>query len=395
VATPLLRAGARVRRLDAREGFDAFASYQVDLAAMKAIILVGGEATRLRPLTCNIPKIMVPVLNRPFLEHMVGYLKAHGIVDVILAAGKASEKIQDYFGDGSKAAARITYSIEDFPMGTAGAVKNAEKLLDGSFLVLNGDVFTDIDLSLMMRLHRERKAIASLALTPVEDPSMYGVVETDAQGRVKRFVEKPPRDKATTNMINAGIYVLEPDVLSYITPNAFSMFERDVFPLLLEKGKAMYGYPFRDYWIDIGTVDKYLKLQYDLLRRHVGEKGATFQGESFVHPTAQVYGPTLVGEGCFIDRDSVIRGPTVLGPRCRVDEGAVLEGAVLWQECIVGKGARLRNCVIADGCCIGEQSEILDGCVLGDHVRIGSGTKLSGGVKIWPGKTIDPGTIAF
>jgi len=362
---------------------------------MKAVILVGGEATRLRPLTCNLPKIMVPVLNRPFLEHMVGYLKAHGIIDIVLAAGKASEKIQDFFGDGSRAGVRITYSIEDFPMGTAGAVKNAEKFLDDSFFVVNGDVFADIDLTVMMQLHRDRKALASLALTPVEDPSMYGVVETDGQGRVRRFVEKPPRDKATTNMINAGIYILEPDVLNYITPNAFSMFERDVFPLLLERGQAMYGYPFQDYWVDIGTVDKYLKLQHDLLPRRVRGKGTTFEGESFVHPSAQIYGPILVGEGCFIDRDSTIRGPTVLGPRCHVEKRAVVEGAVLWQDCIVGEGARLRNCVIADSCCIGEQSEILDGCVLGDHVRIGRGTKLSGGVKIWPGKSIDPGTIAF
>ncbi|NWF77504.1 MAG: NDP-sugar synthase [Chloroflexi bacterium] len=366
---------------------------------MKAIILVGGEATRLRPLTCNTPKIMVPVLNRPFLAHLVGYLKAHNIVDIVLAIGKSPEPIQNYFGDGSKFGVKITYSIENFPMGTAGAVKNAERFLNDSFFVFNGDVFTLIDLSLMMRLHRENKATASLALTPVDDPTVYGAVETDSQCRVKRFIEKPSRDKITTNMINAGIYVLEPDILSYIGSNTFSMFEHDVFPLLLEKGQAIYGYPFRDYWIDIGTPDKYLKLQRDLLQRSelvgVGNKGTKLEGASFIHSSAQIQGPAVIGEGCFIDKNSIIKGPAVLGTRCRVEEGAVIEGAILWQDCKIGKRAKLRNCLVASRCCIGEESEILDGCVLGDDVLIGKGSKLSNGIKIWPGKTIDPGTISF
>jgi len=362
---------------------------------MKAVILVGGEATRLRPLTCNTPKIMVPVLNRPFFEHLVGYLKVHNIIDIVLAVGKSPEQIQDYFGDGSKFGVRIAYSIEDFPMGTAGAVKNAERFLDDSFTVFNGDIFTDIDLSAMMRLHRENKAIASLALTPVEDPTIYGVVETDSQGRVKRFIEKPSWDKVTTNMINAGIYILDPDILSYIAPNTFSMFEHDVFPPLLEKGQAIYGYPFQDYWIDIGTPDKYLKLQHDLLQRYAGNRGIKFEGESFVHSSAQIEGPAIIGEACFIDRKSIMKGPVVLGTRCRVEEGAAIEGVILWQDCQIGKGAKLRNCLVASRCYIGEESEILDGCILGDDVRIGKGSKLSNGIKIWPGKAIEPGTISF
>jgi len=366
---------------------------------MKAVILAGGEATRLRPLTCNTPKIMVPVLNRPFLAHLVGYLKTHNVVDIILAVGKSAEPIQSYFGDGSELGVRITYSIEDFPMGTAGAVRNAESFLDDSFFVFNGDVFTDIDLSLMTRLHCENKARASLALTPVDDPTIYGVVETDRQGRVRRFVEKPSWDRVTTNMINAGIYILEPDILSDIRPNTFSMFERDVFPLLVEKGQAVYGYPFRDYWIDVGTPDKYLKLQHDLLRRSClvggGNEGIKFEGETFVHSSTRIEGPALIGDACFIDGNSVIKGPTVLGTRCRVEEGAVVEGAVLWQDCQIGRGVKLKNCLIGSRCRIGEQSEILDGCVLGDDVIIGEGSKLSNGIKIWPGKAIDPGTISL
>lgn len=372
---------------------DAFVWGRVDLGAMKAVILVGGEATRLRPLTCNTPKIMVPVLNRSFFEHLGGYLKKHNIVDIVLAVGKSPEQIQDYLGDGSKLGVRLTYSIENRPLGTAGAVKNAERFLDDSFIVLNGDIFTDIDLSRMMRLHHKNKATASLAMTPVEDPTMYGVVETDSEGRVKRFIEKPSREMVTTNMINAGIYILEPDILSCIAPDTFSMFERDVFPPLLEKGQAIYGYPFRDYWIDIGAPDKYLKLHHDLLRRSVGNKGIKFEGESFVHPSAHIEGPAIIGEGCFVDRNSIVRGPAVLGTRCRVEEGAVVEGAVLWQDCQISKGAKLRNCLVACRCRIGEESEISDGCILGDDVRIGKGSKVSKGIKIWPSETVEPGTI--
>jgi mannose-1-phosphate guanylyltransferase len=338
---------------------------------------------------------MVPVLNRPFLEHLVGYLRKHNIVDIILAVGKSPEQIEDYFGDGSKLGVRITYSIEDFPMGTAGAVKNAERFLDDSFIVFNGDIFTDIDLSAMMRLHREREAIASLALTPVEDPTIYGVVEADSKGRVERFTEKPGWDKVTSNMINAGIYILEHDILSYIIPSSFSMFERDVFPPLLEKGQAIYSYPSQDYWIDMGTPDKYLALQRDLLHRYVGHEGTEFEGESFVHSSAQITGPVMIGGACFIDRDSVIKGPAVLGTGCRVEEGAVVEEVVLWQDCKVGKEARLRNCLVASRCYIGEESEVLDDCILGDDVVIGKGNKLANGIKIFPGKSIQPDTISF
>ncbi len=208
---------------------------------MKAVILAGGEATRLRPLSCNNAKIMLPVCNHPLLEHFISYLKRHNITDIIIALGRQVEQIQTHFGDGSKFGVRITYSVERFAMGTAGAVKNAERFLDESFIVFNGDIFTDIDLTAMANLHYKKVASVSIALTPVDDPTMYGVVETDAEERIKRFVEKPMRDEVATNMINAGIYILKPDVLKCISSNAFSMFERDVFPQLVERGEAVYG----------------------------------------------------------------------------------------------------------------------------------------------------------
>ena len=362
---------------------------------MKAVVLAGGEATRLRPLTCNTPKMMVPVLNRPFLEHLVNYLKAHDIIDIVLAVGKLPEQVRDHLGDGSKLGVSIVCSMEAFPMGTAGAVKNAEEFLDEPFFVFNGDIFTDIDLTAMWRAHRQSSVMASLALTPVEDPTIYGVVETDDRGRVTRFTEKPRREEVTTNMINAGIYILEPDILDFIAPNAFSMFERDIFPPLLEKGHDILGYQSLDYWIDIGTPDKYLRLNHDLLRRRAGDGRTGPAGGSSLHPSARIEGPAVIGEGCSVDRDCLIRGPVVLGARCRVEEGAVIEGAIVWSDCRIGRRASLRNCLIASNCSIGEECDVLDGCVLGDNVLVGKANKLSNGVRIWPGRTIEPDTISF
>ena len=359
---------------------------------MKAVILAGGEATRLRPLTCNMAKIMVPVLNHPLLEHLINYLKKHNITDIIIALGQRGEQIQSYFGDGSNFGVRIVYSVEHFPMGTAGAVKNAQRFLGEPFIVFNGDIFTDIDLTAMVDLHSQKKACVSIALTPVDDPTIYGVVETDSDGKVKRFIEKPGRDEALSNMINAGIYILEPAILSHITPDVFSMFERDIFPPLVEKGEAIYGFPSKAYWIDIGTPGKYLKLHHDRLGT---DRGINFEGQSFVYPSAQIKEPVIIGGGCFIDRNAVITGPVALGPRCHIGESVVVEGSVLWQNCKVNNGAKLRNCVVAANCYIGEGSEVGDNCVLGDNVRIGEGNKLLQGISIWPDKSIEPNAFSF
>ena len=354
------------------------------LPVMKAVFLVGGEGTRLRPLTCNTPKAMVPVLNRPFLEHVISYFKGHGGVDIILAAKQQSRHLQDYFGDGAELGVRLTYSVEDFPRGTAGAVKKAEKFLGGPFVVFNGDVFTALDLTAMLRFHREKKPVATIALTPVEDPTFYGVVETDKEGRVRRFTEKPARDKVTTNMINAGLYIVEPGILDCIAADTFFSFEHDVFPPLLEKGQAIYGFPIEAYWIDIGTPEKYLRLNRDLLLRDV--KGVKFEGESFVHPSARISPPAVIGAGGSIGKDAVVKGPVVIGPGCRIGQGATVEGAVLWQNCEIGRRAKLRNCVIASECSIEPQSKIGDNCVLGDNVTVARGTRLPDGIMVWPTK---------
>jgi len=367
---------------------------------MKAVILVGGEGTRLRPLTCNTTKAMVPVLNKPFLEHLLSYLKGHGITDIILAMSYLPERIQGYFGDGAEMSVRLSYCIEEEPLGTAGAVKNAENLLNEPFFVLNGDVLTDMDLTAMMRQHLQTKAKVTIALTPVEDPTIYGVVETDAKSMVARFVEKPKREEVTTNMINAGIYIVEPEVLGYIPPAKPTMFERYVFPLLLEKGEPILGYPSESYWIDIGTPEKYLQLNHDLL---LGKAPSLFNATgsvqigdgSQINPSANIKAPALIGEGGVIGPGVEIKGPIVLGPECKVDEGATIEGAVLWNNVKIGKKAILRNCIAAAHCQIHEESEVLDNCVLGDKVVVGKNNKLAQGTRIRPDKRIAPGSISF
>ena len=358
---------------------------------MEAVILIGGEGTRLRPLTCNTPKAIVPLLNRPFLEHLLRYLKKHGIRDVILAMGYLPDPVQSCLGDGTELGVQLTYLVEESLLGTAGAVKNAESFLDGPFIVFNGDILTEIDLTAMIRQHREIKPKVSIALTPVDNPTIYGVVETDAQSMVKRFVEKPSWDEVTTNMINAGIYILELDVLEHIPTSAPCMFEHHLFPLLLEMGEPIFSYPSGAYWIDIGTPEKYLKVHHDLLLRW-DNKDVRIEGESQIHPTTQIEGPVLIGEGCVIAADVRIKGPAVIGPQCRIGKGAVIEGAVLWAGSHVGEEAVLRNCIVGYNSYVQEGCHILEDCVLGDNTTVASWSVLASGTKVWPDNCEEPNT---
>ncbi len=366
--------------------------------------MVGGEGTRLRPLTCNTTKAMVPILNMPFLEYLIRYLKEHGIRDIILAMSYLPDRIQGYFSDSAELGIHLTYLTEEQPLGTAGAVKNAETFLDEPFFVFNGDILTAIDLTAMMSRHQEAKPKVSIALTPVENPTIYGVVETGAEGMVKRFVEKPGWEEVTTNMINAGIYILEPEVLSHIPPSTPFSFERHVFPQLLAKGEPILSYPSDTYWIDIGTPEKYIKVHHDLLSGKAPSLShfwgyvngsAQIGGNSTIHPSAEFEGPVLIGENCIMAKGVKVKGPVVLGPRCQVAEGAFIEGAILWHDSKVGKKALLRNCVVASHSHIQEGSEVLDNCVLGDNVVVGKNNKLAHGIKIWPDKRIAADTISF
>ncbi|OGO32127.1 MAG: hypothetical protein A2Z29_03530 [Chloroflexi bacterium RBG_16_56_11] len=337
---------------------------------LKAVILVGGPGMRLRPLTDGIPKSVVPVLNRPFMEHMFAYLRKHGIRDIILTLNYRPEVIQGIFGDGAGHGVRLTYCLEREPKGTAGAVKNAEEYLDGTFVVLNGDVFTDMDLSAMITYHSEKKARATISLSWVANPSAFGVVDTDSEQRVKRFIEKPPSGEETTNWINAGTYVLEPEVLAHIPADVHYMFEKGLFPDLLDKGHPVYGYPYRGYWLDMGTPEKYFTLNADLMLSRVngpipsglGLRGIHRDRGVTIDPSATLTAPVMVGKGSRIGPRSTIRGPVIIGRDCRIEDGVILENAVIWDRVTIGAGCHLRHCVISSRSTI-SSGQSFDNCV--------------------------------
>ena len=340
---------------------------------LKAVLLVGGPGTRLQPLTDNKPKSVVPLLNRPVLEHTLAYLKHYGIEDVILTLNYLPEVIQEYFGDGKRCGVRLTYCIEKEPMGTAGAVKNAEAYLDDndSFFVLNGDLFTDMDLAEMLAFHRAKKAKATISLTWVDNPSAFGVVETDAGRRVKRFIEKPPPGKATTNWINAGTYILEPEVLAQIPAGQHHMFEKGLFPRLLDIGKPVYGYEFKGYWLDMGTPGKYFSLNMDLLTGKICSpllrkraKNSINNGKDVdIHSSAMITAPVVIDSGCRIGRGVRITGPAVIGRECRLEDGVSLENAVIWDKVNIGANARLNCCIIGDDVVISHDRNIVNSVV--------------------------------
>ena len=320
----------------------------------QAVILVGGQGTRLRPLSYHAPKSMMPVLNRPFLEHTLTYLKNYGVSQVILALSYLPEVIQDYLGTGASLGIRLSYAVEDRPLGTAGAVKNVEAHLAGTFAVLNGDIFTDLNLADLASFHRRKGAQATIALTYVDNPSAFGVVETESDGRVRRFTEKPRADEITSHWINAGIYILEPEVLRHVPPNSHYMFERGLFPRLLELGEPVYGYPFRGYWLDMGTPEKYLCLNCDLLRATatshltpgMNQDSVHCEKDAVIHPSVKITGPAIISSKCRIEPGVWIRGPVVMGEGCHIGQGASIESAVLWKGVSVKAGANLKQCVI-------------------------------------------------
>jgi len=373
---------------------------------MKAVVLVGGAGTRLRPLTVQTPKPMLPVVNRPFLEHVIGYLKSYGLDDIVLLVYYLHEVIQDHFGNGKACGVSLTYVVEEEgPLGTAGAVKNAEELLAETFIVCNGDILTDLNLDAMLAFHREKQSEATISLTPVDDPTAYGLVHLVDGRRVERFVEKPSWDEVTTNLINAGTYILEPSVLRYVPPETRFLFERGLFPILLQVGNSVYGYPSNAYWLDIGTPEDYLRVHRDILTGQIdvdipgergGDRGDIWLGEGVqIEATARVRGPVVIGDGCVIGPQVRISGPAAIGAGCVIGEGTLIENAVLWQNVQVQRQVVLQHCVVANDCTIGDNVWITDGSLVGAHCTVGEGNKLEHGLQLYPGKTLEDEAIRF
>ena len=358
---------------------------------LKAVILVGGQGTRLRPLTYNTPKPMVPVLNVTFLEHVIRNLKEHNVTKIVMAQHYLAASIKDYFGDGSKLGVKLYYVIEESPMGTAGAVKNVEDFLDSTFFVLNGDIFHNRDFTAMLEFHRRHRAKATLVLSPVEDPTIYGVVETDKRSRVVRFTEKPKPEEVTTNMINAGTYVLESEVLQRIPPDTKFTFEHEVFPQMLADGLPVYAYPTNNYWMDTGTPEKYLQLHRDLLSgKYDGstlEKDVTTGKGCKIHPTVKIRGKIVIGDNCIIDSGVKFTGPVVIGPSCKIGEDTAIKDSVVWHDSTIGKRVTIKSSILADNCKIGDGCSLTD-VVLGDHVTISEVVILKKGSRIMPGEIV-------
>ena len=341
---------------------------------MKAILLAGGKGTRLRPLTLHTPKPIVPIFNRPFLHYQIDLLKqVPGLNEVILSLNYQPRRIEDVFGDGRGVGLPIRYLVEPQPLGTGGAIKFAEPHLDGPVIVFNGDVLTEIDLNAVLALHRSRKAKATIVLTPVENPTAYGLVETAPDGAVWRFLEKPKPDEITTNNINAGIYVLEPDTFDRIPSDVPWSIERSYFPSLIERGETFVGYVYNGYWIDIGTPEKYTQVHRDIMDgRCQAGPFLNASGAALVSPGARVEEGATIEGPCFVDEGTVVKagariGPySVIGRQCHVEEHATIERSILWSGTRVSQEAVVRRSILGRHCHIGRSASVEDGVVLGD-----------------------------
>ncbi|HEY5584883.1 MAG TPA: mannose-1-phosphate guanyltransferase [Ruminiclostridium sp.] len=367
---------------------------------MKAVIMAGGEGSRLRPLTCNRPKPMVPIVNKPVMEHIIELLKKYGIRDIAVTLQYMPEIIKDYFGDGSEFGVSLKYFTEDVPLGTAGSVKNAEEFLDETFIVISGDALTDINLDEALEFHRKSGAIATLVLKKVESPIEYGVVVTDPIGKITRFLEKPSWGEVFSDTVNTGIYVLEPKVLSYFKANQQFDFSKDLFPILLKQNMPMYGFVTENYWCDIGDLDAYVAVHNDILDKKVDVKidakeirQGVWVGEgAIVSKGAIIKPPVLIGKNSIIKSGSTIGSYCVVGESSHIDEGSSVKKSILWKGCVLKSNTQIRGSVLCNKVQFKEKSSAYEGSVIGENCVVGKNSVIKPGIKIWPNKNIDPGT---
>lgn len=361
---------------------------------MQALVLVGGEGTRLRPLTLTQPKPAVPLVDRPFIRFMADWLGRHGVSDVVMACGFRPEGLRSALGDEIPGGPRVRYVEESEPLGTAGPIRLAadQGLLGDRFLVLNGDVLTDLDLTEHMRIHSEREALASLALYPVDDPTSYGLVRKDADtGAVTEFLEKPDPAEIDTDEVNAGAYVLERSVVDLIPPGRSVSIEREIFPRLV--GQGLFGLRLEGYWMDIGTPERYLQASWDILEGRVetdvtqrmSADGIGIADDADVDGSAHLEGPVLIESGASIAPGAQLGPNAVVGRDCEIGEGAVVVGSVLHGSCVVGAGARVEGSILAAGVRIGAEAILEDGSIVGEGARIEPGGRLEHDARVEPG----------
>jgi len=366
---------------------------------MQAIILVGGEGTRLRPLTTTVPKPVLPLVDRPFLVYMLEWLRRHGVEDVVMSCGFLATSVRNVLGDGSQLGLRLRFVEEPEPRGTAGALKYAETLLGERFLMLNGDVLTDIDLGAQIAQHERTGAVGTLALVPVEDPTAYGLVRLAEDRSVREFVEKPTADEIDTNLISAGAYVLERTVLDLIPAGRNVSIEREIWPQLV--GAGLYGFPADAYWLDIGTPERYLRGTFDILEGNVRTAVRDRLGAGYmdvaepVEAAGRIVPPAIVERGCRIDAGAHVGSLVVLGEGVHVGAGSTIERAVVLNGTQIGPGCTLKDCIVAAGARIGEGCVVSGGAVLGEGVTVGARNVLTRGVRVFPQTELPDGAITF
>lgn len=340
---------------------------------MKALFLAGGLGTRLKPITDELPKPMVPIMGKPLLERNIKNLKKHGIDEIVLSTCYKPHKIEKYFEDGSKFGVKISYISEDVPLGTAGAIKNAEKFFDDTFLVFNADILSDIDISDIISFHKERKALATIAATRVDNPSAYGVIEHDENGYITAFKEKPLPHETDSNLINAGVYVFEPELLNEIPAGRVVSIERETYPHLLKKKYKLAVYDRCSYWLDLGTPGKYLKAHKDILDGYLKLSEHDFNRDqkyisktAKVNQNAKILNPVYIGDNVEVGPFAVVGPHTVLCDNSSVGMGAEVIGSVVWDHVKVGSGASVVNSVVMSNCRVNSNSEEYNSVLTGD-----------------------------
>ena len=363
--------------------------------------MAGGEGSRLRPLTSQRPKPLVPVAGRPIMEHILLLLRKHQIRDVVATVQYLGANIRNYFGDGSESGVSLTYSVEDSPLGTAGSVKLAEEQLRDTFVVISGDALTDIDLAAAVRFHRQRRSMATIVLKPVPNPLEYGVVVVDEGGAVQQFIEKPSWGEVISDLANTGIYVLDPAVFDYFKRGEVVDWSGDVFPKLLEDGQPVHGWVADGYWEDVGNHAAYVKANFDCLEGRVAvdmpgvmtSSGIWIADDAEVSSDARIDGPAYIGAGAKVRAGVWLNGPCVIGSYTTVNEGTKMSNSILWDHSYVGENCRMRGAVVCGAVTIKNGVHLEEGSVVGSEVVIGSGAMVNADVRIWPNKEIEAGAV--
>jgi mannose-1-phosphate guanylyltransferase/phosphomannomutase len=369
---------------------------------MKAVVMAGGEGTRLRPMTASMPKPLLPIVNKPIMEHVLRLLKRHSITETVVTVQFLASLVRNYFGDGEELGMVLHYATEEVPLGTAGSVKNAEDLLsDGTFLVISGDALTDFDLTDLVKFHQDKGALVTVCLTRVPDPLDFGITIIDDDGKVQRFLEKPTWGQVFSDTVNTGIYVMEPEVFEHVAKGESVDWSGDVFPRLLELGLPIFGYIAEGYWEDVGTHESYFRAQADVLSGKVDvdldafevSPGVWVAEGADVHPEASLRGPLYVGDYAKVEAGAELREFCVLGSNVVVKNGAFLHRAIVHDNVFIGPQTNLRACVIGKNTDIMRAARIEEGAIIGDECVIGEEALVSAGIKIYPFKTVEAGAV--